>query len=406
MKGYSPDKIRNIAMIGHGSSGKTSMTSAFLFNAGVTSRLAKVVKGNTLTDYDPEEIDRQISINSAVCHLDWNNHKINIVDCPGYTNFLWDTRACLRAVDGGVVTVCGASGVEVGTEKVWEMLEEFNLPRIITINKLDRENVDYRRTLDSIQQFFGRQAVSVQLPIGKEKDFSGIVDLVEKKAFTFEKDESGKFKETEVPENLKSEVDKRAEELVEMVAENDEQLMEQYFEKGELSPEELRKGLKKAVFSRQLYPVFVVSALTNVGTQPILDGITNYMPSPLERTEIKSTVNGKEEKIKPTLDGPFSSLVFKTISDPYTGRISLLRIFSGKIGPDSIVSNTNHDTDEKLGGLFFLNGKEQIRAMLVSRTFFHISVHFLDRARTSRNLSISNLLPDIFSNSGIIPFIC
>lgn len=338
------------------------MTSVFLFNAGMTSRLAKVEKGNTITDYDPEEIERQISINSAVCYLDWNNHKINIIDCPGYTNFLWDTRACLRAVDGGVVIVCGAAGVEVGTEKVWEMLEEFTLPRIITINKLDRENADYQRTLDSIQQFFGRQAVPVQLPIGKEKNFSGIIDLVEKKAFTFEKDESGKFKETEVPENLKSEVEKKAEELTEMVAENNEQLMEQYFEKGELTSEELREGLKKAVLSRHLFPVFVASALMNVGIQPILDGITTYMPSPLDRTEIAATVKGKEETIKPNLDGPFSALVFKTISDPYTGRISLLRIFSGKVGPDSTVYNTNHDIDEKLGGLFFLKGKEQIPA--------------------------------------------
>jgi elongation factor G len=362
MKDYSPDRIRNVAMIGHGSSGKTSMTSVSLFNAGMTSRLAKVEKGNTITDYDPEEIERQISINSAVCYLDWNNNKINIIDCPGYTNFLWDTRACLRAVDGGVVIVCGAAGVEVGTEKVWEMLEEFNLPRIIVINKLDRENADYQRTLDSIQQFFGRQAVPVQLPIGKEKNFSGIVDLVEKKAFTFEKDESGKFKETEVPENLKSEVEKKAEELAEMVAENDEQLMEQYFEKGRLTSEELREGLNKAVLSRHLFPVFVASALTNVGIQPILDGITTYIPSPSERGEIEATVKGKEETIKPNLDGPFSALVFKTISDPYTGRISLLRIFSGKIGPDSTVSNTNHDIDEKLGGLFFLKGKEQIPA--------------------------------------------
>lgn len=362
MKDYALDRIRNIAMIGHGSSGKTSLTSAFLFDAGETSRLTKVQKGNTITDYDLEEIERQISINSALCHLDWKGNKINIVDCPGYTNFLWDTRACLRAVDGAVVVICGAAGVEVGTEKVWEMLEEFNLPRIIIINKLDRENADYYRTLESIEQFFGRQAVPIQLPIGKEKDFTGVVDLVEKKAYTFEKDESGKYKETDIPENLMSEAEKKAEDLVEMVAENDEQLMEQYFEKGELSPEELREGLKKTLLSGQLFPVFVASALSNIGAQPILDGIVNFLPLPLERADMEAEIKGKEEKIQPSLEGTFSALVFKTISDPYTGRISLMRIFSGKIGPDATVSNTNHDTDEKLGGLFFLQGKEQIPA--------------------------------------------
>lgn len=362
MKDYAPDRIRNIAVIGHGSSGKTSLTASFLFDAGETPRLTKVQKGNTITDYDPEEIERQISINSAVCHLDWKGNKINIVDCPGYTNFLWDTRACLRAVDGGVVVICGTAGVEVGTEKVWEMLEEFNLPRIIIINKLDRENADYYRTLESIQQFFGRQAVPIQLPIGKEKDFTGVVDLVEKKAYTFEKDESGKYKETDIPEDLKPEAEKKAEELTEMVAENDEQLMEQYFEKGELSPEEMRQGLKKTILSGQLFPIFTASALFNIGAQPILDGIVNFLPSPLERADIKADIKGKEGKIQPSSEGAFSALIFKTISDPYTGRISLMRIFSGKIGPDATVSNTNHDTDEKLGGLFFLQGKDQIPA--------------------------------------------
>lgn len=362
MKDYSPDKIRNVAMIGHGSSGKTSLTADFLFAAGSTSRLTKIEKGNTVTDYDPEEIERQISIHSAVCHLDWNGHKINIIDCPGYTNFLWDTRACLRAADAGVVVVSAVAGVEVGTEKVWEMLEEFNLPRIIIINKLDRENADYRRTLNSIQQFFGRQAVPVQLPIGEEKNFSGVVNLAEKKAFLFEKDESGKFKESNIPESMKPEVEKKAEELTEMVAENDEQLMEQYFEKGELSPEELHQGLKKAILSRQLFPIFVASAALNIGARPILDGILNFLPSPLERGRIQARIKGEEKELKPSADSPFSALVFKTISDPYTGRISLMRIFSGILRPDSTVSNTTQDSDEKLGGLFFLQGKEQIPA--------------------------------------------
>ena len=362
MKDYAAEKIRNIALIGHGSSGKTSLASSFLFNAGVTSRLTKVEKGNTITDYDSEEIERNISINSALCHFEWDNHKVNIIDSPGYANFLWDTRACLRAVDGGAVIVCSVAGVEVGTEKVWKMLEEFRLPRIIIINKLDRENSDYGRTLNSIRQFFGRQAIPVQLPIGKEKDFAGVVDLVRKKAYFFEKDESGKFKEEDIPEEMKAEVAKKVEELTEMVAENDEQLMEQYFEKGELSVEELKEGLKKSIMNRQLFPVFVSSALSNIGSQPILDGIVSFLPSPLEREAIKGKTKEKEETIQPSLSGPFSAFVFKTISDPYTGRISVMRIFSGKVSPDATVTNTSRDTDEKLGGLFFLQGKEQIPA--------------------------------------------
>jgi elongation factor G len=359
MKDYTADRIRNIALIGHGSSGKTSLTSAFLFDAGATSRLTKVDKGNTVTDYEPEEIDRRISINSAICFVEWKDHKVNFVDTPGYSNFLWDTKASLRAVDAAGVLVCGVAGVEVGTEKVWEMLEEFGLPRLIIINKLDRENANFARTLEAIHQFFGRQAVPIQLPIGEEKNFRGVVDLVRQKAYVFEKDESGKFKEEAVPAELKAEADKRYKELVEMVAENDEKLMEKYLEKGGLSAEEMAAGFKKSILNHQLYPVFVASALLNIGAPTILDGILDYMPSALDLKEIKVKVNGKEDSLKATADAPFAALVFKTISDPYTGRISLMRVFSGKANPDSTVTNFAKNSDEKLSGLFFLQGKEQ-----------------------------------------------
>ena len=358
MKDYAPEKIRNVAVVGHGSSGKTSLTSAFLFDAEATSRLTKVDKGNTVTDYDPDEIDRQITINSAACHMEWNGHKINAVDCPGYMNFLWDTRASLRAVDAGVVVVCGVAGVEVGTEKVWEIMNELELPRIIVINKLDRENSNYDRTVKSIQNFFGRQAVPVQFPIGEEKDFKGFVDLVKKKAYIFEKDESGKFAEEAIPEDLKSAAESKIHEFMEMVAENDEELMEIYFEKGELSQEELKQGLRKSIAKRQFFPIFVSSALMNIGAQPILDGIVDFLPNPLERSEIK----GIEGSIKTSVDEPFSALVYKTISDPYTGRISMMRVFSGKVNPDATVTNSNKEITEKLSGLFFLQGKEQIPA--------------------------------------------
>lgn len=356
MKDYSVENIRNIAIVGHGSSGKTSLTSAMLFDVGATTRFTKVDKGNTVTDYDPDEIERSISINSTLCHCEWKDHKLNIIDCPGYSNFLWDTRASLRAVDAGVLVVCSIAGVEVGTEKAWAMFEEFELPYMFVINKLDRENSNFKRTVDSIHEFFGRKAVPVQIPIGSEANFRGVVDLISKKAYEFDKNESGKMSEIDIPEELKEEAQKKIEELTEMIAENDESLMEKYFDSGELSYEELISGLKKSIIERQFIPIYMVSALTNIGIQPLLDGMANFFPSPLFREEIKS----EEGVVKPTLDGPFSALVFKTLSDPYSGRISLFRVFSGKVSPEATVTNASKESNEKLGGLFFLQGEEQI----------------------------------------------
>lgn len=362
MKDYSPEQLRNVAIVGHGSSGKTSLTAAMLFEAGVTSRLTKVDKGNTITDYDPEEIERKISINSTPCFVEWKDHKINIIDTPGYSSFLWDTRAGLRAVDSALLVVCGVAGVEVGTEKVWEMLEELKLPRIIAINKLDRENSSFNRAVEQIQQFFGRQAIPVQIPIGEEKNFSGVVDLLQQKAYIFEKDESGQFKESEIPAELQAEVQKRYTQLVETVAESDEQLMEKYFEQGELSRDELVQGLRKSVFQHQLFPIYAVSALANIGAQLVMDGLVDYLPSPLDKGKIKVRINGQEGELDLSLEGPLAALVFKTLSDPYTGRITLMRIFAGKVSSDATVYNPNKETEEKLGGLFFLQGKEQIPA--------------------------------------------
>jgi len=362
MKDYTVDGIRNIALVGHGSSGKTSLTSAFLFDTGATTRLTKVDKGNTVTDYEPEEVDRKISINSAVCFCEWKDYKVNVVDTPGFSNFLWDTRAALRAVDAAAVLVDAVAGVEVGTEKVWGMLQEFGLPRLIVVNKMDRENASFKRSVEDLQQFFGRQAVPVQLPIGEAKDFAGVVDLVEKKAFVFEKDESGKVTEGAVPADLAGEVERMNKMLVEMVAESDERLMEVYFEKGELSAGEFRDGLKKAILGHQIYPVFAASATANMGIQPFLDGILAYLPSPAERPAVKVKVDNAETGLEASPEAPFCALVFKTISDVYTGRISLMRVFSGRVNPDGAVTNSSRGADEKLSGLFFLQGKEQIAA--------------------------------------------
>lgn len=355
MKQYSVDKIRNISLLGHGSCGKTTLTAAFLYDAGVTNRLTSVDKGNTITDYDPDEIERKISINSAVCYLDWQDNKINIVDSPGYTNFLWDARAGLRAVDAGILMISAASGVEVGTEKSWGMLEELNLPLIFAVNKIDRENTSFSQSVEGIQEFFGREAVPVQIPIGEENNFKGVVDLLHKKAYIYETDESGACKESDIPDDLKEEAQTKIEELTEMIAENDESLMEKYFENGELTTEEVIAGFKKSVLSRQLFPVFAVSAEKNIGTRQILDGVVDVLPNPVQR----GTVPAEEGEVKLSEDEPFSALVFKTISDPYTGRISIMRILSGKITGDDAVKNANKDTSEKFSGLFILQGKEQ-----------------------------------------------
>jgi elongation factor G len=362
MKDYSADMIRNIALVGHGSSGKTSLTAAVLFDTGVTSRLTKVDKGNTVTDYDPEEVERKISINATPCFCEWADHKINIIDTPGYSNFLWDTRAALRAVDGAAVLIDAVAGIEVGTEKVWGMIEERRLPRLIVINKMDRDNANFGRALESIRQFFGRQAVPVQLPIGEEKNFAGVVDVVNKKAYFFEKDESGKMSEGPIPANLADEIESRNKELVELVAESDEKLMDKYFEKGELTPEEFQAGLKKSIRHHQIFPVFATAGAANIGAQTFLDGVIAYLPSPVEAGAVKAAVKGEETTFPPSADEPFAALVFKTISDPYTGRISLMRVFSGRVNPDGTVTNATRDTDEKLGGLFFLQGKEQVAA--------------------------------------------
>ncbi|MBN2199547.1 MAG: elongation factor G [Candidatus Aminicenantes bacterium] len=362
MKDYAPDKIRNIALTGHGSSGKTSLAAAMLFDAGAVNRLLKVDKGNTVTDYDPDEIERKISINSAVCHLEWKDNRICVVDTPGFSNFLWDTRASLRAVDGAAVLVCGVSGVEVGTEKVWEMMEELRLPRLIVINKLDRENASFKTALASLHEFFGRKAVPVQIPVGEEKNFKGVVDLLTGKAYLFEKDESGKFVETDIPDEIKEEASRKRVEMIEMVAESDEALMEKYLEKGELSPEDIAAGLRKGVASAQVFPVFAASALFNIGVPLVLDGVLDLLAPASSRREMTIISGGEEKHRSVGLDEPFAALVFKTISDPYTGRISLMRVFSGRVNPDSLVANPLREAEEKMGGLFFLQGKEQTPA--------------------------------------------
>lgn len=360
MKSYDISDIRNLGIIGHGSAGKTSLTAAFLFASGTVTRLGKVDQGTTFTDFDEEEIARKVSISSALCHLEWKKTKLNVIDTPGYGAFIADAKAALRVADSALLVVDGVAGVEVQTEEAWRYAEEFDIPRLIVINKLDRENASMERTMESIQQSFGRQAIAIQIPIRGADGFSGVVDLVSQKAVVYKTDESGNHEIGDIPEELQDQAKEAREKLAEMVAEVDDALMEKYFEAGELSQDELVQGLNKGIKARKLFPALCASALHNVGTHPIMDAVATYLPNPGERGpyagENPKDHTAVERSGSP--DEPYSAFVFKTIADPYAGKISLFRVYSGVVRSDSTVHNASTDKQERLGSLVLLQGKE------------------------------------------------
>lgn len=360
MKVYTSESIRNVALVGHGDVGKTSLASCFLFDAGAVNRLGKVDQGTTVTDFDEDEIERKITISSSPCFVEWNKAKVNLLDTPGYGNFVADARAALRAVDSAMVLVCGVAGVEVQTEKVWKWADEYQLPRVLVVNKLDRERSDFTRAVEAISKSFGRGPVPVQIPIGSEKDFSGVIDLIHFKAYQYPTDESGKFKEIDVPDNLKDEAKNQRQALIEMIAEQDDKLMEKYFEAGELTQEEVLNGLKKAILERKLMPIFCSSALRNIGAHPILNAMVELLPSPLESKITYPGVNTKdksnvEARVDPS--APVSAFVFKTFVDPYAGRVNLFRVITGTLKADHTVMNINKGSNEKIGTVSVLQGK-------------------------------------------------
>ena len=296
MKVYDVTEIRNVGVIGHGAAGKTSLASAMLFDSGAVSRLGKVEQGTTVTDYDDEEIHRKVSISASLCFFEWKKHKINLIDTPGYGTFIASAKGALRVADAAVTVVCGVAGVEVQTEKAWSFAEEFNLPRLLFINKLDRERSSHARALESIRARFGRAAIPIQIPIGSERDFKGVVGLLDMKALLWSRDESGKFETAPVPADLAEEAKTAREKLIEMVAESDEKLMERFFEAGDLPDAELREGLATAVKAGKIYPVLCGSAVLNLGAQPLMEALVDLLPSPAERGEEKGTDPGATRK--------------------------------------------------------------------------------------------------------------
>src|SRR5436190_9331101 len=357
MKIYEGKDIRNVGVVGHGHSGKTSLTAALLYSTGGTNRLTRVDEGNTITDFDEEEVQRKITISTALAFVEWKKNKINILDTPGFNIFINDTRAAMVAADSAVVLVDGVSGVDVQTEKVWDIANGYNLPRAIIINKLDRERSSFDRALESVQSFFGRTAIPIQLPLGVEREFKGVIDLVQMKAYTYTPDGDGKGKEGEIPGNLAEAAQKAHEALIEMVAEGNDALMEEYFDKGTLPVEHILDGLRSAVRELRIYPVLCGAALHNIGTDLIMNFIAENFPAPNERGPARGKSNGKDVERKISGSEPVSAFVFKTVADPFAGRVTYFKVYSGVVKNDAHLYNPQRRTEERLAHVGCLLGK-------------------------------------------------
>jgi elongation factor G len=357
MKVYDAASIRNVAMVGHGGCGKTQLVSTLLFAAGAVNRIGRVDEGSTVTDFDEEEIARKHTLSSSLAHAEWQKAKINFIDTPGFANFLTDARSALRVVEAAVVVVDAVSGVEVQTEKLWAEAASLGLPRLVVLNRLDRERASLDRALESLRRDCAREIIPIQLPLGEEKAFTGVVDLVKMKALTFGAD--GKMTEGDIPAGRADAAQRAREQLIEMVAEADEQLMETFFAEGTLTQEQLLGGLRTATMAGKLYPLLCTSALHATGMQPLLDAIVTYAPSPAERDFRTLGKDGAETATKASDTGPYAAFVWKTIADPFAGRITMLRIVSGTVKSDATVTNATREAAERLGHLLALQGKTQ-----------------------------------------------
>jgi elongation factor G len=357
LKVYEGNDVRNVALIGHGHCGKTTLAAGILFTAGGTNRLTRADEGNTITDYDDDEIQRKMTISTGLAFAEWAKKKINLIDTPGFNIFINDTKAAMAAADAALVLVDGVPGVEVQTEKVWGFADEFELPRAIVINKLDRERSDFNRSLDSVQKVFGRLAVPIQLPVGAEKEFKGVVDVVRMKAYIYTNDGDGKGKEGEVPGDLLDAAQKAHEALIEMVAEGNDALMEEYFDKGTLPPDKIQDGLRLAIRERRIYPVLCASGLRNIGTDQILNIILENFPAPTEHEKVAGKLNGQDVQRAIKDSEPVSAFVFKTVADPFAGRVTYFKVISGVVKNDAHLVNTRTGGDERLAHIGVLMGK-------------------------------------------------
>jgi len=359
MKEYGPDKIRNIGIVSHARAGKTSLTEALLFCAGAIDKLGKVDDGTTVSDYDDEEIQRKTSINSSLCICEYNGHKINIIDTPGYSDFRGEQESTLRVVDVVIFVVDASMGVEAGTEKAWFRADDYNRPRIIFVNKVERENAKFEDTLSSLESL-GSKIVPLNLPIGIGTSFSGLVDLVKMKAYA-KGDGGKKLQEISIPADMQDQIDSFRERLVDVVAETDDELLEKYLDGQELSDEEITTGLKKGITENRFVPVFFGSATGNSGPQLLLDMIP-YLPSPVDLQPIIAKKADSDEEIELNADpnGTLAAFVFKTITDPYAGKVNFFRVYSGTLKSDSYVFNSTKGREERIGKVSLVHGKKFI----------------------------------------------
>jgi elongation factor G len=367
MKSYNTDWIRNVGIVGHGDTGKTQLVSSLLFTAGMTPRLGKVSDGSTITDWDEEEIARKISINTGLAFAEWlvpgqpEKTKLNLFDTPGYSTFINETKSSLIAADASLIVVDAAAGVQVVTEKVWDYATEYDQPRAFLINWMDRELASFERTLDSLQKVFGRGVIPVQLPIGQEKSFKGVVDLIGMKALLYTPDGDGKAKIEEIPADLAEDAKAAHEALVEMVAEGDDELMQEFFDKGTLPVEDLKKGLREAVLAKRIFPVLLSSALHNIGPDAILNFMVEIFPSPAARGKATGhkTPDHKGDTVERKIadSEPLSMFVFKTLADPFAGRITYFKVMSGILKNDATINNYNRNTQERFQHISAMQGK-------------------------------------------------
>ena len=356
MQQHTTEQMRNVVLLSHSGAGKTSLAEAMLFNSGAINRLGKVDQGSTTSDYDPDEVKRQTSIYLALLPCEWQGFKVNIIDTPGYADFVAEVKSAVRVADGAVIVVCAASGVEVGTELGWGYADEQEIPRLIFVNKMDRENADFFRVMEEIRANFGNKCVPIEIPIGAQDDFQGVVDLIRMKSYS-----GPQWQEGEIPDSLKERAGEFREKLVEAVAETDDDLIAKYLEGEELTEEEIVQGLRTGATGGQVVPVLAGSAGRNLGAARLLDAICHYLPSPLDREHLTAVnpTTKQEETIDADPTGPLAALVFKTSADPYVGKLTYFRVYNGTIYSDSTVWNSTRERQERIGQLYVLRGKNQ-----------------------------------------------